>query len=92
LDRVELAVLTALADTSLGYVMRLFVRHGGVALEQHVLFGQSAADQQFATMLTASRMALTQVSAIFVEAFVAEANALIAGFRPRTFGESESCS
>jgi len=90
-DRVELAVLTALADTygsemmtnsSLGYVLRLFARHGGVALAQRVLFGESAADQQLSVMVTAARVALTQVSALFEDQFFAEANALITGFRP----------
>jgi hypothetical protein len=90
-DRVELAVLTALADTygaemltnsSLGYVLRLFARHGGVVLAQRVLFGESAADQQLSVMLTAARVALTQVSALFEDQFFAEANALITGFRP----------
>ncbi|MDN7184572.1 hypothetical protein M0D69_42485 [Caballeronia sp. SEWSISQ10-4 2] len=91
-NRVELAVLTVLADTygaemlsnsSLGYVLRLFARHGGVVFAQRVLFGESAADQQLSVMLTATRVALTQVSALFTEEFFAEANALIAGFRPR---------
>jgi hypothetical protein len=48
-DRVELAILTALADTygneiltnvSLGYALRLVARHGGVALVQRVLWGR----------------------------------------------------
>jgi hypothetical protein len=91
-NRVELAVLTVLADTygtemlsnsSLGYVLRLFARHGGVVLVQRVLFDESASDQQLSVMLTATRVALTQVSALFAEEFFAEANALIAGFRPR---------
>jgi len=91
-NRVGLAVLTALADTygaemlsnsSLGYVLRLFARHGGVVLAQRVLFGESAADQQLSVMLTATRVALTQVSALFAEEFFAEANAAIARFRPR---------
>ena len=64
-NRVELAVLTVLADTygaemlsnsSLGYVLRLFARHGGVVLAQRVLFGESAADQQLSVMLTATRL------------------------------------
>ena len=88
---MELAVLTVLADTygaemlsnsSLGYVLRLFARHGGVVLAQRVLFGESAADQQLSVMLTAARVALTQVSALFEDQFFAEANALITGFRP----------
>ena len=54
-------------------------RYGGVALVQRVLFGESAADQQLAFMLTASRAAFTQIVEIFEEAFLAEANALIAG-------------
>jgi hypothetical protein len=35
-----------LINSSLGYVLRLFARHGGVVLAQCVLFGESAADQQ----------------------------------------------
>jgi hypothetical protein len=94
-DRAELAVLTALADTygaemltnsSLGYVLRLFARHGGVALAQRVLFGESAADQQLSVMLTAARVALTQVSALFEDQFFADANAVIEGYRPRPPG------
>jgi hypothetical protein len=91
-NKVELAVLTALAATfgaemltnsSLGYVLRLLAKYGGVALVQRVLFGESAADQQLAVMLTATRVAFTQVSEIFVEEFFAEANAVIEGYRPR---------
>ena len=90
---MELAVLTVLADTygaemlsnsSLGYVLRLFARHGGVVLAQRVLFGESAADQQLSVMLTATRVALTQVSALFAEEFFADANVFIAGFRPHS--------
>lgn len=91
-NQVELAVLTVLADTygaemlsnsSLSYVLRLFARHGGVVLAQRVLFGESQADQQLSVMLTATHVAFTQVSSIFAGEFFAEANALIAGFRPR---------
>jgi hypothetical protein len=91
-NKVELAVLTALADTygaemltnsSLGYVLRLFARIGGVALVQRLLFGESASDQQLSMMLTAARTALTQVSTIFPDVFFADANAVIVGFRPR---------
>jgi hypothetical protein len=91
-NKVELAILTALADTygaemltnsSLGYVLRLFARYGGVALVQRLLFGESASDQQLSMMLTAARIALTQVSTIFPDVFFADANAVIAGFRPR---------
>jgi hypothetical protein len=91
-NKAELAVLTALADTygaemltnsSLGYVLRLFARRGGVVLAQRVLFGESAADQPLSVMLTATRFALTQVSAIFVKEFFADANAVIEGYRPR---------
>jgi hypothetical protein len=91
-NKVELAILTALADTygaemltnsSLGYVLRLFAKIGGVALVQRLLFGESASDQQLSMMLTAARIALTQVSTLFPEVFFADANAVIAGFRPR---------
>jgi hypothetical protein len=94
-DRVELAVLTALADTygaemltnsSLGYVLRLFARHGGVVLAQRVLFGERAADQQLSVMLIAARVALTQLSSIFADEFFSDADALLAGFRPRPPG------
>jgi hypothetical protein len=47
----------------------LFARQGGVVLAQRVLFGESAADQQLSVMLTATRAALTQVSALFAEEF-----------------------
>jgi hypothetical protein len=57
-------------------VLRLFARHGGVVLAQRVLFGESMADQQLRVMLTATRVALTQMSALFAEKFFAEANAL----------------
>jgi hypothetical protein len=94
-DRVELAILTAFADTygsemmtnsSLGYVVRLIARHGGVVLAQRVLFGDSAADQQLSVMLSAARVALTQVSALFQDQFFADANAVIEGYRPRPPG------
>jgi hypothetical protein len=98
-DRVELAILTALADTygseimsnsSLGYALRLVARHGGVAFVQRILWGESASDAQLAVMLTATRAAFTQISLAFPDAFLAEANELIAWFRPRPPGESKS--
>jgi hypothetical protein len=91
-DRVELAILTALADTygaelltnaSLGYALRLVARHGGVALVQRVLWGESASDAQLALMLTATRAAFTQITLAFADAFLSEANAVFDGFRPR---------
>ncbi|MEA3173555.1 MAG: hypothetical protein QOF42_966 [Gammaproteobacteria bacterium] len=95
-DRVELAVLTALADTygaelltnaSLGYVLRLIARRGGVAFVQRVLWGESASDTQLAVMLTAARAAFTQITLAFPDAFLADANDVIAGFRPPPPGE-----
>jgi hypothetical protein len=97
-DRVELAILTALADTygseiltnaSLGYALRLVARHGGITLVQRVLWGESASDVQLATMLGATRAAFTQVSLAFPDAFLAEANDVLAGFRPRRPGGSK---
>src|SRR5471032_633461 len=94
-DRVELAILTALADTygseimtnsSLGYALRLVGRHGGVAFVQRVLWGESASDAQLAVMLTATRDALMQLTLAFSDAFLAEANDVLAGFRPRPPG------
>jgi hypothetical protein len=98
-DRLELAILTALVDTygaellthaSLGYALRLVGRHGGVALVQRVLWGESASDAQLAVMLTATRAAFTQLSLAFADAFLAEANAVIAGFMPRPPGASKT--
>jgi hypothetical protein len=95
-DRVELAILTALADTygselltnaSLGYALRLVARHGGIAFVQRILWGESASDAQLAVMLTATRAALTQISLAFPDVFLAEANDVIAWFRPRPPGE-----
>jgi hypothetical protein len=97
-DRVELAILTALADTygaeiltnaSLGYALRLVARHGGVAFVQRVLWGESASDAQLAVMLTATRAAFTQITLAFSDAFLADANDVIAGFRPRPPGGSK---
>ena len=94
-DRVELAILTALTDTygaelltnaSLGYALRLVARHGGIALVQRVLWGASASGVQLATMLGATRAAFTQISLAFPDAFLAEANDVLAGFRPRPPG------
>jgi len=91
-NRVELAILTALADTygseimtnsSLGYALRLVARRGGVAFVQRVLWGESASDAQLAVMLGATRAALTQISLAFPDVFLAEANDVLAGFRPR---------
>ena len=48
---------------------------------QRVLFGKSAAHQQWSVMLTAARAALTQVSAL-CEGVFGDANAMIARFRP----------
>jgi hypothetical protein len=98
-DRVELAILTALADTygaemltnaSPGYALRLVARHGGIALVQRVLWGESASDVQLATMLGATRAAFTQITLAFPDAFLAEANDVLAGFRPRPPGGSKS--
>lgn len=98
-DRVELAILTALADTygaelltnaSLGYALRLAARHGGVALVQRVLWGESASDAQLAVMLTATRAAFTQITLAFADAFLTEANAVIDGFMSRPPGATKS--
>src|SRR5471032_2462034 len=98
-DRVELAILTALADTygselltnaSLGYALRLVARHGGVALVQRVLWGESASDLQLATMLGATRAAFTQITLAFSDDLMADAKNALAGFRPRPPGEPKS--
>jgi hypothetical protein len=90
-DRVELAILAGLADTygadlltnaSLGHALRLVARHGGVALVQRVLWGESASDAQLAVMLTAARAAFTQLSLAFADVFLTEANAVIAAYCP----------
>ena len=95
-DRVELAILTALADTygaeilhnaSLGYALRLVARHGGVALVQRVLWGKSASDVQLATMLGATRAAFTQITLAFSDDLMAEAKEALVGFRLRPPGE-----
>jgi hypothetical protein len=94
-DRVELAILTTLADTygseilhnaSLGYALRLVARHGGVALVQRVLWGESASDLQLATMLGATRAAFTQITLAFSDDLMADAKDVLAGFRPRPPG------
>jgi hypothetical protein len=91
-DRVELAILTALADTygadmvtntSLGYALRLTARRGGVAFVQRVLLGESASDAQLSVMLTAGRAVFTQISLAFSDVFLADANAVLAGFMSR---------
>jgi CBS domain-containing protein len=98
-DRVELAILTALADTygaelltnaSLGYALRLVARHGGIALVQRVLWGESASDVQLAVMLGATRAAFTQITLAFPDAFLAEANDVLSGFRPRPPGDAKA--
>jgi hypothetical protein len=98
-DRVELAILTALADTygnkiltnaSLGYTLRLVARHGGVALVQRVLWGESASDVQLATMLGATRAAFTQIAFSFSDDLLAEANGVLSGFRPQPPGGPKS--
>jgi len=97
--RVELAILTAVADTygseiltnsSLGCALRLVARHGGIALVQRVLWGESAPDAQLAVILGATRAAFAQISLAFAEVFLAEANAVIAGFRPQPPGPPTS--
>lgn len=98
-DRVELAILTALADTygtelltnaSLGYALRLVARHGGVAFVQGILWGESASDAQLSVMLTAARAAFIQISLAFPDVFLAEANTVIASFMPGPPGPSTS--
>ena len=69
------------------YALRLVARHGGVASVQRVLCGESASEAQLAVMLTAARAAFTQISLAFSDVFLAEANDVIAGFRPRPPGE-----
>ncbi len=100
-DRVELAILTALADTygaellsnaSLGYALRLVARHGGVALVRRVLWGDTASDAQLAVMLTATRAAFTQITQAFADVFLAEANAVIDEIRPRSPGGASKSS
>lgn len=98
-DRVELAILTALADTygseilsnvSLGYALRLVARHGGVELVQRVLWGESAADRQLATMLGAVRVSFEEVVIAFSDELLAQAHDVLAGFRPRPPGGPKS--
>ncbi|QIE29615.1 hypothetical protein [Caballeronia sp. SBC2] len=90
-DRVELAILTALADTygaqilthaELGYALRLVARYGGVAFAQRILWGESAADRQLAVMLTPARAAFAPIARAFPAAFLAEAKAAIAANCP----------
>ncbi|WP_438397391.1 hypothetical protein [Caballeronia sp. DA-9] len=98
-DRVELAILTALADTygnkiltnaSLGYALRLVARHGGVALVQRVLWGESASDVQLAAILDATRAAFTQITLAFSDDLMAGAKDALDGFRPRPPGGPKS--
>jgi hypothetical protein len=98
-DRVELAILTALADTygaemltntSLGYALCLVARRGGVAFVQRVLWGESASDAQLSVMLTAARAAFTQISLAFPDVFLADANAVLVGFMSRPPGPPTS--
>jgi hypothetical protein len=92
-DRVELAILTALAqrygaalltDSTLGSALRLIARDGGVALVQRVLWSESAADADLCATLAAVQAALSEISLAFPDAFFAEANALIAACCPFT--------
>jgi hypothetical protein len=98
-DRVELTILTALADTygaemltntSQGYALRLVARRGGVAFVQRVLWGESASDAQLSVMLAAARAAFTQISLAFPDVFLADANAVLVGFMARPPGPPTS--
>jgi len=91
-DGVELAILSALADTygseilhnaSLGYVLRLIARHGGVTLVQRVLWGESASDLQLAAMLGATGAAFTQLTLAFSRDLMADADEVLLRFRPQ---------
>ncbi len=90
---VELAILRVFVDTygvemltnnSLGDVLRLFARYGGVAVARHVLWGEPPADRQLALMLSSTRMALTRIAFSWPDIFLADANAVIARFMPRS--------
>jgi hypothetical protein len=92
-DRVELAILTALAErygcallthASLGYALRMIAERGGVAVVQRVLWSESAADAHLCVTLTAAQAAFTEISLAFPDAFFAEASALIAACCPFT--------
>lgn len=102
-DRVELAILTALADTygseilhnaSLGYALRLVAQHGGVALVRRVLWGESAFDLQLVTMLGATRAAFTQITLAFSDDLMADAKNVLDAYRknprPRPPGNPRS--
>lgn len=98
-DRLELAILTALADTygaemltntSLGYALRLVARRGGVAFVQRVLWGESASDAQLSVMLMGARAAFTQIALAFPDVFLADANAVLVGFMSRPPGPPTS--
>lgn len=54
---------------------------------QRILWGESASDAQLSVMLTATRTAFTRISLAFPDVFLAEANPVIAWFRPRPPGE-----
>jgi len=94
--RLELAVLTALAqvygsalvqDSHFLPVLDAIASRGGVALVQRVMFGdawgEQSEDVRLAALLLDARIAFEVLCGTWPEVFMADADAALAGFRPR---------
>jgi hypothetical protein len=101
-SRIELAVLTALAQTygpplleqpSFRPVLDCIAECGAVVLVQRVLFGEAwderHDDVRLAARLLAARVPFETLCGTWPELFMAQAHAELQGFRPQPSGSSD---
>ncbi|SAL62409.1 hypothetical protein [Caballeronia humi] len=102
-SRIELAVLTALAQTygpalleqpSFAPVLDCIAECGAVVLVQRVLFGEAwgerSEDVRLAARLLAARVPFEILCGTWPEVFLAQAHAELRGFMPRSPGSPDS--
>ncbi|SAL05180.1 hypothetical protein AWB81_07052 [Caballeronia arationis] len=91
-SRIELAVLTALAQTygaalleqpSFAPVLDCIAKRGAVVLIQQALWGERSDDVRLAARLLAARVPFEILCGTWPEVFMADAHAELQGFRPQ---------
>jgi hypothetical protein len=96
-SRIELAVLTALAQTygaalleqpSFAPVLDCIAQCGAVVLVQQALWGERSDDVRLAARLLAARVPFEILCGTWPEVFMAQAHAELQGFRPQPSGSS----
>ncbi|SAL66132.1 hypothetical protein [Caballeronia humi] len=98
-SRIELAVLTALAQTygpalldqpSFTPVLDCIAECGAVVLVQRAPWGERSEDVRLAARLLAARVPFEILYGTWPEVFMAQAHAELRGFMPRSAGSPDS--